>query len=308
MRRPSPVDLMLIATIVIWAFNITVTKYVLTHGFQPLAYGALRYSAAAILAVVVAVVLEGSLRVGGRRNLALVGAASVLLLINQVSFVYALKLGSATTVALILGMTPIFAAIIASLVGLEQLTGRFWVATLIGFGGVALVALGSGGNLSSDLGGDLLAIVLAISWAAYSVTIAPLMRTYSPYRISAVVLVIMCIPFVALSTPQIADQDYASLGALVWAGLAFAIVGPLFLTNILWFKSIAIVGPSRATLFANAQPFVAAIFAALILSEHLHWLQIAGGMAILLGIVLERRWRRAAAAGAAEPAGAKIAA
>jgi drug/metabolite transporter (DMT)-like permease len=308
MRRPSPVDLMLIATIVIWAFNITVTKYVLTHGFQPLAYGALRYSAAAILAVVVAVVLEGSLRVGGRRNLALVGAASVLLLINQVSFVYALKLGSATTVALILGMTPIFAAIIASLVGLEQLTGRFWVATLIGFGGVALVALGSGGNLSSDLGGDLLAIVLAISWAAYSVTIAPLMRTYSPYRISAVVLVIMCIPFVALSSPQIADQDYASLGALVWAGLAFAIVGPLFLTNILWFKSIAIVGPSRATLFANAQPFVAAIFAALILSEHLHWLQIAGGVAILLGIVLERRWRRAAAAGVAEPAGAKIAA
>jgi len=308
MRRLRPVDVMLIATIVIWAFNITVTKYILTHGFQPLAYGAIRYGAAAILAVVVAVVLEGTLRVSGRTSLALVGLASVFLLVNQVSFVYALKLGSATTVALILGMTPIFAAIISSLVGLEQLTGRFWVATLIGFAGVALVALGSGGDLSSDLGGDLLAIVLAISWAAYSVTIAPLMRTYSPYRISAVVLVIMCIPFVALSTPQIADQDYASLGALVWAGLAFAIVGPLFLTNILWFKSIAIVGPSRATLFANAQPFVAAIFAALILSEHLHWLQIAGGLAILLGIVLERRWRRAAAAEAAEPAGAKIAA
>jgi drug/metabolite transporter (DMT)-like permease len=307
MRRPSPVDLMLIATIVIWAFNITVTKYVLTHGFQPLAYGALRYSAAAILAVAVAVVLEGSLRVGGRRNLALVGAASVLLLINQVSFVYALKLGSATTVALILGMTPIFAAIISSLVGLEQLTRRFWMATLIGFVGVALVALGAGGDLSSDLGGDLLAIMLAISWAAYSVTIAPLMRSYSPYRISAVVLVIMCIPFVALSAPQIADQDYASLGALVWVGLAFAIVGPLFLTNILWFKSIGIVGPSRATLFANAQPFVAAIFAALILSEHLHWLQIVGGVAILLGIVLERRWRRPPEE-AAELEGAKIAA
>jgi drug/metabolite transporter (DMT)-like permease len=308
MRRPSPVDLMLIATIVIWAFNITVTKYVLTHGFQPLAYGAIRYAAAAILAVAVAVVLEGTLRVGERKNLALVGTASAVLLVNQVSFVYALKLGSATTVALILGMTPIFAAIISSLVGLEQLTGRFWVATLVGFVGVALVALGSGGDLSSDLGGDLLAIVLAISWAAYSVTIAPLMRSYSPYRISAVVLVIMCIPFVALSAPQIADQDFASLGALVWAGLAFAIVGPLFLTNILWFKSIGVVGPSRATLFANAQPFVAAIFAALILSEHLHWLQIVGGVAILLGIVLERRWRRPAAAEAAEPAGAKIAA
>src|SRR5580765_5009342 len=267
MRRPSPVDLMLIATIVIWAFNITVTKYVLTHGFQPLAYGAIRYAAAAILAVAVAVVLEGTLRVSGRNNLALVGTASAVLLVNQVSFVYALKLGSATTVALILGMTPIFAAIISSLVGLEQLTGRFWVATLGGFVGVALVALGSGGDLSSDLGGDLLAIVLAISWAAYSVTIAPLMRTYSPYRVSAVVLLVMCVPFVAASSPQIAGQEYASLGWVVWVGLLFAIVGPLFLTNLLWFSAIRRIGPSRATLFANFQPFVAAVFAYLILSE-----------------------------------------
>ena len=78
---------------------------------------------------------------------------------------------------------------------------------------------------------------------------------------------------------------------LVWAGLAFAIVGPLFLTNLLWFTAIHRVGPSRATLFANVQPFVAAVFAFLILSEHLHWLQVAGGLTILAGILLERRTR-----------------
>jgi drug/metabolite transporter (DMT)-like permease len=282
---------MLIATIVIWAFNITVTKYVLTHGFRPLAYGSIRYGAAALLAAAVALALEGSLAVGGRRNLVLIGAASVFLLVNQFSFVYALKLGSATTVALILGTTPIFAAIVSSVVGLERLTGRFWIATAIGFAGVALVAVGSGGNLSSDLGGDLLAIVLAISWALYSVTISPLMRRYSPYRISAVVLLVMCVPFVAASSPQLAEQDYGSLGWLVWLSLAFAIVGPLALTNVLWFKAIAQVGPSRATLFANIQPFVAAVFAYLILSEHLHVLQVVGGFTILAGILFERRWR-----------------
>jgi drug/metabolite transporter (DMT)-like permease len=291
-RRPGSVDLMLIATIVIWAFNITVTKYVLTHGFRPLAYGSIRYGAAAILAAAVAFALEGTLAVGGRRSFALIGLASLFLLANQFSFVYALKLGTATTVALILGSTPIFTAIISSRVGLEKLSGRFWVATLIGFGGVALVALGSGGSLSSDLGGDLLAIVLAISWSLYSVTIAPLMRRYSPYRISAVVLLLMCVPFVAASSPQIAHQDYGRLGWLVWASLAFAIVGPLFLTNLLWFTAIHRVGPSRATLFANVQPFVAAVFAFLILSEHLHWLQVVGGFTILAGIVLERRWRK----------------
>jgi drug/metabolite transporter (DMT)-like permease len=283
---------MLIATIVIWAFNITVTRYVLTHGFRPLAYGSVRYVAAALLAAAVALALDGSLAVGGRRSLFLIGAASVLLLANQVSFVYALKLGSATTVALILGSTPIFAAIVSSVLGLERLTGRFWLATAIGFGGVARVALGSGGNLSSDLGGDLLAIALAFSWALYSVTIAPLMRRYSPFRISAVVLLVMCVPFVALSSPQLAEQDYGSLGWLVWVCLAFAIVGPLALTNVLWFTAIGRVGPSRATLFANIQPFLAAVFAYLILSEQLHVLQVVGGFTILAGILLERRWRR----------------
>jgi drug/metabolite transporter (DMT)-like permease len=285
---------MLIATIVIWAFNITVTKYVLTHGFRPLAYASIRYAAAALLAAAVALALEGSLAVGGRRSLLLIGAASVLLLVNQFSFVYALKLGSATTVALILGTTPIFAAIVSSVLGLERLSARFWFATAIGFGGVALVAVGSGGDLSSDLGGDLLAIALSISWALYSVTIAPLMRRYSPYRISAVVLLVMCVPFVAASSPQLAEQDYGSLGWLVWVCLAFAIVGPLALTNVLWFTAIGRVGPSRATLFANIQPFVAAVFAYLILSEHLHVLQVVGGFTILAGILLERRWRRPA--------------
>ena len=197
MRRPATVDLILAATVLIWAFNVTVTRYVLTHGFQPLAYGALRYAAAALLAVSVTLFLERSLSVGGRRSLFLIALAAGFLLINQVSFVYALKLSSATTVALIMGTTPIFTAIVASLVGLERLTPQFWIATAVGFAGVALVALGSGGGISSDLGGVLLALALSASWGCYSVLIAPLMRRYSPYRISAVVLCVMCVPFVA---------------------------------------------------------------------------------------------------------------
>ncbi len=293
-RHPGSVDLILAATILIWAFNVTVTRYVLTHGFQPLAYGATRYAAAAILAVVVTLALEGSLSVGGRRSLMLIGLAACFLLVNQISFVYALKLSSATTVALIMGTTPIFTAIVASIVGLERLSPQFWMATAIGFAGVAFVALGSGGGLSSDLGGDLLAVALSASWGCYSVLIAPLMRRYSPYRISAVVLCVMCVPFLLISGPQLASQDYGSLSTLIWVCLGFAVVGPLFLTNLLWFTAVHRVGPARATLFANVQPFVAAVFAFLILSEHLHWLQVVGGVTILLGIVLERRWRTSA--------------
>ena len=92
----------------------------------------------------------------------------------------------------------------------------------------------------------------------------------------------MCVPFVALSSPQLADQDYASLEqARLGRASRSRSSGRSFLTNMLWFKSIHRVGPSRATLFANVQPFVAAIFAAVILSEHLHPIQVVGGVTIL---------------------------
>jgi drug/metabolite transporter (DMT)-like permease len=150
------------------------------------------------------------------------------------------------------------------------------------------VTVGSGGDLSGDLWGDLLAVSGAATWAAYSVAIAPLMRRYSPFRLSAVLLFAAFVGLALLGSPQLRDQGF-DLGALVWLGFAFAVVGPLVITNLLWFTAIDRVGPSRSALYANLQPFLAAIIALLLLSESLTKLEVAGGLAIGAGIVLARR-------------------
>jgi drug/metabolite transporter (DMT)-like permease len=211
-----------------------------------------------------------------------------LLFANQLSFVYALKFTTATTVALLFGTLPIFTAILARGSGVEQLSARFWTAALLSFVGVALVALGSGGNFSANLKGDALAVSGAITWAGYSVAIAPLMRSYSPFRLSAVFLGAVTIPLVLVGSRQLADQSF-HFGALVWIGFAFAVVGPLVTTNFLWFTAIDRVGPSRASLFANLQPFLAAIIALVLLSEPITGLEVVGGLAIGAGIVLASR-------------------
>ena len=51
------------------------------------------------------------------------------------------------------------------------------------------------------------------------------------------------------------------------------------LTNVLWFTAVDRVGPARATLFANLQPFVAAVFAVILLSEPLTLSRSLGGAA-----------------------------
>lgn len=288
-RRPETADLMLLVTVVIWSLNFTVTKYVLNHGFKPVAYGGVRFASAALLFIGVTWAREHSFRLC-RRDIPLIVAAGIVgIFLNSLAFVYGTKLTTATTVALIFGTLPIMTALFAAVGRIERLHARFWLAAAISFAGVCLVALGSKQGLSGHLLGYLLALIGAATWAAYSVAIAPLMTRYTASRISAYALTIGGVMLLAAGAPQLASQDYADLPTLVWLALAFAVVGPLFVTNLLWFNAIDRVGPSRASLYANLQPFLGAIFALLLLGESMTAYQVAGGLLIATGIVLSRR-------------------
>ena len=295
MRRPTTVEAMLLTTIVLWALNLTVSRYILVHGFEPLAYGSVRYGLAALVFATLTLAVERSLRIG-RRDVPLVIAAAAVLYVNQIGFVYALDTTSASVLALILGATPIFAALAGLALGTETLPSRFWAGAILSFSGVALVALGSGGELTGDLGGVLLGILTAATWAAYSMLVTPLMRTYSASRISSVVLALAWIPITITGAAQLRSQDWA-LGWEVWALLVFATLGPLVTTNILWFRSLDRIGPARATLAANLQPFLAAAIAVVLLGESLDPVELGGGALIAAGIFVARRRGTAAAPG-----------
>jgi drug/metabolite transporter (DMT)-like permease len=260
MRRPSTIELMLLATVFLWALNLTVTRYILTHGFAPLPYATYRYGLATAIFIAIVLVGERTLRIA-RRDLPLVGLAALFIFLNQLSFVYALDRTSASTIALILGATPAFAALIGLVLGLERLSRRFWLAAGISF---------------------------AATWAAYSVAVGPLMQRYSASRISVAALGLAWIGIALVGLPHTVDQDL-DVGWKVWTLLLFATLGPLVLTTILWFRVIHRIGASRATLVANLQPFVAAIFALVLLSEQISLLQVLGGLLIAGGILTARR-------------------
>lgn len=288
------VDLMLFGTVLLWALNTTVTRYVLTHGFRPLAYSTTRYAAATALFWAFTYSRERSFWIA-RRDLRYVAFAGLMIFTNQLCFVYAIDKTTASTVTLFLAATPIFIGTIAATVGLEHMRRSFWFGTVVSLIGVGFVASGSGG-FSGNVVGDGLALLTALTWAGYSIAITPLMRSYSPSRISAVVLSASWLPVAIVGWPQTSSQDW-SLGWEIWALFAFATLGPLVVTNVLWFRSLDKIGPARATLATNLQPFVAAVFAVVLLSETLSAVQVAGGILIAAGILLARRRGAPAAPG-----------
>jgi drug/metabolite transporter (DMT)-like permease len=200
---------------------------------------------------------------------------------------YAVQLSSAATVALLFGILPAFVALFSGLAGVQHLRAREWAGIGVSFAGVVLIAVGAEDRLSSHAGGIVLAIVTAATFAAYSVGVVPLMRRYSPYRISAVTALIGSLLLGVSGSWQLARQSW-DVGALAWAAVLYGALAAVGVGNLLWFKLIDRVGPGRAAVYLNLQPFLGAVFAVLVISESLKPVQIAGGAVVGAGIALAR--------------------
>ncbi len=290
MRR-VPAEGFLLATVLLWSFNFTAFRYGITHGFAPLTYAPLRWALAGVARVALARLRGHSLRLG-RRDLVIVAAASLAgIAVNQVAFAYSLRLSSASTVALVFGTLPIFVSLVAHLSGLERLHTRHWVATGVSFAGVVLVAVGASGGLSANVWGILLALVTTSTFAVYSVTIAPVVRRNSPLAVNALSALIGAVVLGAVCSTALAEEDWGGMEPLAWGALLYSSLASIVLGNVFWFTAIDRAGPGRASLFANMQPFVGALFAVLVLSERLGVGQLVGGGVIAGGIALGRRAR-----------------
>ena len=285
-RHRIPADVLLLVIVAIWSCNFSVNRYGATHGFDPIAYAALRYLLAGVIFGAIALRLEGSIR-PRREDLFVLGAFAILgTFVNQIAFFTAIHLATASTVALAFGALPAFVGLIGIAQRVERPTVRHWLATIVSFGGVALVAIGGSTELSGQLGGVLMALLAVITFALYTISLARLSANYSPYRLSAMISLGASIPLLAAGSHGFATMDWGAVTGLAWGSLAYSTTIGFVISNILWITAIDAGGPNRASLYVNLQVFGGAAVGVLLLGESLSTLQIIGGVVIAAGILL----------------------
>jgi drug/metabolite transporter (DMT)-like permease len=278
---------MLVAANVIWSLNYATTKYAFER-WSPIAFSGLRFATAGIALAVLVRWREGGLGVE-RRDVRLVVLCGVVgIFLNQLTFTYAVDFTAAANVALILASAPAFAAIFAVILGHERVRPAHWLALGMSLVGVGLVVIGGSGLAGFSLRGDLLAVGAALTWAGYTVMLRPLLGRYSAVRISALVILVGAVMMAPVTIVQVANQDFDSLRRLDWAAWVYSTIGPLLVTNWLYFRALHRVGAARATLYMYLQPFLGAVFAAWLLGEKLVAVQLAGGAVIVLGVAFGR--------------------
>jgi O-acetylserine/cysteine efflux transporter len=191
---------------------------------------------------------------------------------------------SVTHAALLIGAVPVLVAVIAALWHRDVARPLAWLGYAISLGGVALVTAGGGGG-GATAGGDVLVLVSVAMCAAFTVAQGRLLRGRDPIAVTAVqflgaALGALAVTAVTEGAPAVPGGPGPVLAVVVLAAAGTLVPFTLFA-----------YGQSRvpaqiAGAFLNLEPLVGAIAGVVFFADPAGPKQLAGGLAILVGIAL----------------------
>lgn len=289
---------------IVWGLNFTVIKGALAD-FQPMTFNAIRFGTSSLFLLGVLWLRERS--VGIHRKdvpkfvlLALVGNTAY-----QLFFIHGIALTSATNSALILATTPIFIILFGSLLDVEKVTSRVVQGAILSFVGVLMIVLGAGGSLTfstQSLIGDLLIVANPICWSIYTVLSKPMLKEYSPLKLTTVSMGIGAIPLVIIGAPTLGTQNWTAVSLHAWLGLGFSAFFAIGIGYVLWYTGVGRIGSARTSLYDNLVTVFAVASAWILLSEAMSLVQILGAVLVFVSLYLVRRKKHAVKAiGVSEP-------
>lgn len=189
--------------------------------------------------------------------------------------------------SLILAVGPVFTLLLLRRAGYERLT-RAQVA------GVAVACVGVLVFLSDKLlaarwqasSGDLVLLVAAAFFSAYTVAAKPLIERHGGVTVMAYATLAGSVPVVLLSLPAGMAVDWRAVPMAIWAGTLWAVIVSAFIGWLVWGWVNAVRGVARTAPLMYLMPPVAGFVAWLSMGESYTWIKIAGASVTLAGVAL----------------------
>jgi drug/metabolite transporter (DMT)-like permease len=279
-----------------WGFNFVALKILYgTFHFTVLGLLAARYLLMVPLLVLLLLVTERDRRIR-REHWRYLGIFALFTVgIYQYLFAQAIALTSAGESALLISSAPIWAFLITAGLGWEKPTGLGSAGVACGFVGIALVIFGGGkhaGVPQAHLLGDLVMLGAAVLWAAYAVFSRPLLRHYSPLKVTAWAHLLGSLLIVPVGWRQMAAVDWAGLPWPGWLWvLYFAWLAGVY-GFVVWYRGVRALGSQKTMVFQYLVPPVALVVAYLVLREVPSPLQVLGVVLTLGGVYVASSARR----------------
>lgn len=272
-----------------WGFNFVSMKIVFPV-MEPSAVVFWRYFLMGGVLVLICWASRQSLRIPAEHRTAILLTGFFSMGIYMVLFFEGVKRAPAGESAIILATNPIMVGIMSMILGREPKSIARVLGSLIALAGVALVVLGRPGALvvsretQARLVGDLMLFLSAIAWAASVILAKPVSAHIKPLPLFTMSMLGGLPVVVIYGLSAALNTHWASFTAWHWVNLAQIALGSGVIAMVFYYRGVAELPASVASLHQFLVPVLTTLFAAILLHERLAWVQGIGVAVLLVGL------------------------
>jgi drug/metabolite transporter (DMT)-like permease len=292
--------LMLSAAAFFWGINPMIMKIGLAD-IDPLRYNSYRLLLAFIVSLVFIRIGAGrgtlqwkKVEKGDRKRFVILGIGGFF--IFQAGYTFGVHYTAASISAIVLALLPVFVAIISIIGRTEKLSIRAALGIAISVAGVLAITFGGAEGFSTQgtyLRGVLLLVIAEFSYAGYTVYVRPLTSRYCIEQIVCIIIGVVLVPFFLVSLPTFLREGAGPFTASGLLSIAYSGTFGILVGNMLWSHGVKRIGSTGTSVYSNLTPIFGVIAGYLVLSERLFLPQMIGGAAVLAGVWVVNRRRKA---------------
>lgn len=278
----------LILVSIIWGANFGVSRSAM-ETFDPILFSFFRFGMAVPFFFLLLRIKEGSIGIPWRiaLRLAVIGLVGVTGL--EIAVMYSIKFTTLANASLLnVAPWPIFAALFAPFFVKEGFSRRLAVGGAAAIVGVTFIILGGaeGLDLSSEhMKGNLLAFSISIIGALYNLACMPLMKQYSPLRVSTWFIFFGALGMLPFTWGSWAKVDWGALHVGHYTAIAYNVIICTVVSFIVWNACMFKIGAARANFFRYIVPAAAVVAGVIFFDEGVTVWQLVGAVCMASGLV-----------------------
>ena len=199
-----------------------------------------------------------------------------------------MKFTTASNTGWIIGMAPIFMALLGLIFFKEELSTLKVTGIIIATFGLLLL-VGKGNITSIDLiknKGDLLVLSSAFTWGIYSMVNKKISLNYSPLMTILYLFIMMAIIIIPFTVSETTIKSVVNLSTVGWFSILFLGLLCSGVAYVIWAYALREMESAKVGAYLYFEPFVTIITAWIFLREDITLLMIVSGLIITSGVFL----------------------